>query len=996
MNANSRLMSISIMIGMLILFVGASLNALAAEVRRSPGDTLPGAVTDEWLNQLQDENGNRILTGSDPETDAFQIRTMTAFGAGDRFGNSVSSAGDVNGDGYDDLIVGAYANDGGGTDAGRAYIYFGGISFNTVPDVILTGELAGDNFGGIVSSAGDVNGDGFSDVIVSARTGPAASGRIYIFFGGYLMNNIPDVVINGEQVGDAFGTSVSDAGDVNGDGYGDIVAGASQQFGTRQGKMYVFFGGSSMDTIPDVVALGEAVQYDLGIAVSDAGDVNGDGFDDVIAGSHMYNIYGTGKAYTYFGGTSMDSLPDVTFTGLAAGDQFGSTLSGGSDVNGDGFSDVLIGMNGFNNGRDFAYIYLGGVNMDNVADVTLSEPGPLIYGFRVGMAGDMNCDGYGDVLVSAWIYNTVSKVYIYNGGPGMDNRYDMVLTGEGTNDRFGLPAVSAGDINGDGYGDIIIGAHEYNSYTGKVHVYMYGMTGTLIPDLTMNGTQNSSYGKSVSNAGDVNGDGFADFVVGAPYGNNGFGGAFIYFGGEDMDNLADVSLIGENISDNFGFCVSGAGDFNADGYSDVVVGAWENNFSTGKIYFYYGGSYMDSICDFSIIGPNQNSYFGYSLSEAGDVNGDGFGDIIVGAPASDIAYIYYGWSEHFLANLNLDGPAGSSFGISVSGDVDLNGDNFSDIAVGAYAYLGYTGRVYVYLGGTVPNPWPVLTLQGESAGGLFGHSISLIKDINGDAFGEILIGSYGIDDFTGKAYLYLGKPLLDGNVDLEIYGVVYSSFGASVCDCGDINEDGFNDFAVGAPSYNDYQGSAFIYLGGLVCDAIPDIILNGDNFSEFGASISGTGDLDGNENSDIIVGAATYNSSNGKAYVYKTSFPSAIPAILSIKDIPNDQGGYVNVKWAKSAFDQQVSGQVSQYLIERSLPPALAGYNWVSLGTAPAVNNALYNYEARTPWDSSINGNGTFFFRVTALTNTPGVFWRSNIMSGYSVDNLAPLPPSNL
>ncbi|MBK8981992.1 MAG: FG-GAP repeat protein [Ignavibacteria bacterium] len=151
-------------------------------------DSLPDGVTQDWLNNLRDENGNRIINETnagisreipeDPEGDAMQRKIFTGAGTDNYFGYSVSSAGDVNGDGYDDIIVGAY---GFNNNTGRAYIYFGAQNImNTNVDVILTGEGMNNFFGASVSSAGDVNGDGYSDVIV----GSAPTGRAYIYFGG--------------------------------------------------------------------------------------------------------------------------------------------------------------------------------------------------------------------------------------------------------------------------------------------------------------------------------------------------------------------------------------------------------------------------------------------------------------------------------------------------------------------------------------------------------------------------------------------------------------------------------------------------------------------------------------------------------------------------------------------------------------------------------------------------------------------------------------------
>ena len=248
----------------------------------SAENQLKGIVKD--FNQQTPLKNNNVNGGGYPQPDAMSKNFLNGHTAGELFGYSVSNAGDVNSDGFSDIIVGAerYSN-----DEGRAYIYFGGPINDYTPDVILTGEAAGNNFGYSVSTAGDVNGDGFSDVIVGAYINDEAgsnSGKAYIYFGGASMDNTPDVEMTGEAEEDFFGCSVSTAGDVNGDGFSDVIVGAygNDEAGSSSGKAYIYFGGTSMDNMPDVEMIGEAEGNNFGYSVSDANDVNGDGFSDLI------------------------------------------------------------------------------------------------------------------------------------------------------------------------------------------------------------------------------------------------------------------------------------------------------------------------------------------------------------------------------------------------------------------------------------------------------------------------------------------------------------------------------------------------------------------------------------------------------------------------------------------------------------------------------------------------------------------------------------------
>ncbi len=142
--------------------------------------------------------------------------TLVSASAGDNFGRCVGQAGDVNGDGLADLVVGAPLNDAGGIDAGRAYVYFGGPGVNATADVILTGEAAGEQFGFSVATAGDVNGDGFADLIAGAHLNDVRgtdAGRAYVYFGGPGSGAQPDLTLTGATAGDRFGTSVGAAGE---------------------------------------------------------------------------------------------------------------------------------------------------------------------------------------------------------------------------------------------------------------------------------------------------------------------------------------------------------------------------------------------------------------------------------------------------------------------------------------------------------------------------------------------------------------------------------------------------------------------------------------------------------------------------------------------------------------------------------------------------------------------------------------------------------------
>ena len=210
--------------------------------------------------------GAVAIAASAGESLAISSRTLfapTGAAASDFFGSSVGTAGDVNGDGYADVIVGANGNDAGGLNAGRAYVYYGGPAADAVADLTLTGAAAGDFFGYSISGAGDVNGDGYADVIVGAYAndaGGADAGRAYVYFGGPSADATADLTLTGAAAGDNFGISVGTAGDVNGDGYADVIVGAllNDAGGVDAGRAYVYYGGPGPDAAADLTLTGAA------------------------------------------------------------------------------------------------------------------------------------------------------------------------------------------------------------------------------------------------------------------------------------------------------------------------------------------------------------------------------------------------------------------------------------------------------------------------------------------------------------------------------------------------------------------------------------------------------------------------------------------------------------------------------------------------------------------------------------------------------------------
>jgi hypothetical protein len=740
--------------------------------------------------------------------------TFTGEAADDNFGNSVSGAGDVNNDGYDDLIVGAPYNDAGGDNAGRAYVYSGQTGALLW---IFTGGAAIDNFGYSVSGAGDVNNDGYDDLIVGAYRNDAGgenAGRAYVYSGqtGALL-----WIFTGGAAGDHFGYSVSGAGDADNDGYDDLIVGApdNDAGGDDAGRAYVYSGqtGGLLWTFT-----GQAANDYLGRSVSGAGDVNNDGHDDLIVGAPIAGGGAVGRAYVYSGQTGALLW---TFTAEAADDGFGNSVSGAGDVNNDGYDDLIVGAHRNNAGGTYAgqaYVYsghTGGLLCTFTGEVPMDE-----FGISVSGAGDVNNDGYDDLIVGAFLNDAggydAGRAYVYSGHTGV-----ICFVGEAAGDEFGNSVSGAGDVDNDGYDDLIVGAFWNDaggSDAGRAYVYS-GQTSGLL--WTFTGEAASDYfGYSVSGAGDVNNDGYDDLIVGA--GRNDVGGeeagrAYVYSG---QTGGVLWTFTGESAGDHFGQSVSGAGDVNNDGYDDLIVGAYLNDAGgsdAGRAYVYSG---QNSGLLWTLIGEEAGEHFGNSVSGAGDVDNDGFDDLIVGAYFNHAGgtyagqvYVYSGQTGVLLWIFTGE-AAFDYFGSSVSGAGDVNNDGYDDLIVGALwndAGGSNAGRAYVYSGQSGALLW---TFTGEAADDRLG-SVSGAWEEKNDGFDYQIFGAYGNDaggDYAGRAYVYSGQS---GSLLCTFDGETAEDwFGFSVSGAGDVNNDGFDEVIVGAP-YNDAEGidagRAYVY-----------------------------------------------------------------------------------------------------------------------------------------------------------------------------------------
>ena len=663
-------------------------------------------------------------------------------------GSSVSNAGDVNGDGFDDLLIGAsgvganedidsgnpYPYDYVFGNSGAGYIIFGGSNLKNA-EIDQRSEQAPSFYGGVISDLANLDGNnGFSVQNFNTEGG--------------------------------LGKTVSNAGDVNGDGFDDIILGApyrdqSSFYGYSRyysftGRSYLIFGDrngvgtelnvANLNSNNGLEIIGDlrAGSIESSRTVSNAGDINGDGFDDLIIDSLEGNSATypyTPASYVVFGQSDFETREAIVLTELDGEAGFAiqggdrlinpnsfTTLSNAGDINGDGFDDLIIGgsRSGTNFGQDYASEYNSYFYFSDQQGRSY-----VIFGNnQIGSSGELNLSS-------------------------LDGEAGFTIKGVDENDRSGFSVSNAGDINGDGIDDLIIGAPYVDqggeTDTGSAYVVFGGVNTGTSGELQLSNLNGSNgfaiagnqkgdrLGTTVSSAGDVNGDGFDDLIISTNLQNfqteNDPQSAYVLFGGANVGSSGNFDLA--NLNGNNGFAIEGvtdeitvnnAGDLNDDGFDDLVVGEPDND--SGTVYTIFGSS--------NIVG---------NFNSGSDNNGTDGDDLLEGTSEADIINAGEGNDtvSGFLGNDFIDGASGNDSLFGNEGRDTLFGGSGNDILQGQQnndLLDGGAGNDLIFGNNGSDN-----LVGGNGADTIFGNRNNDI--INGDAGNDLIFGDRGNDTLDG-------------------------------------------------------------------------------------------------------------------------------------------------------------------------------------------------------------------------------------------------------
>ncbi|PLX39346.1 MAG: hypothetical protein C0606_02125 [Hyphomicrobiales bacterium] len=1063
---------------------------------------------------------------------------------GDRFGYTIANMGDLDGDGRDDLAIGAPYDDNNASSSGRISLVSGatGEVINTID-----GSDARDAYGKVIANAGDVDGDGRADLIIGvpySNDNWSGSGQAFV-----VSSATGEVLytFNGEDPYDHFGWAVAGAGDVNGDGFADLIVGAPWDDDGEKGgsaRLITSISGSSVDADVVYAQGGRAVVLDADATVSDAeldalnngdGDYSGarltlaregganadDDFSFDTSGLPLFIVNGNvlevdGNAvatiseadgtlqidFTSTNGSiptsaivadvmqriSYENASDESLVSIEISWTFNDDGASGASVTG----STTVHLDQAPNAEDdqFSIAQNGSVNgnlfVDNGAGADLDADGEAltVTAVKGGSASHLvlpsgalltveadgtfayDANGAFDAL-SEGQTGTDSFTYTVSDETGGTDTATVTISVAGTNDAptfdsfqgfaetavingeiggegLGISVASAGDVDGDGYADLVIGAasDEYGNNSGSARVVSGGSGETLYT--FYGGGEWERLGISVAGAGDVNGDGYADIIIGIP-GDDTNGedtGAAQVISGATGETLFTVHEYG--YYPEFGSAVAGAGDVDGDGYDDVIVGAYSADYTgdesgmakvfsgaTGEIlYTFYGYEAWDD--------SYSGSHLGYSVAGAGDVDADGHADLIIGAPWYSDRWYNAGLVQVISgatgdAIYELSGDAYDGIGQSVAELGDVNGDGVTDLIAGAPgddSNGSGSGSVFVISGATGET---LYTVGGASGTEFLGDTVVALGDIDGDGCADFAANNYIFTTIEGEVGNHSVVRVFSGATGEELFSFEgeypHDSFGYSLAGLGDINGDGYGDLVLGYPGddTNGENAGSVRIMSSVAASSVDDanafytsgaepIILNPDatvSDAELDGLNNGDGDYGGARltlacdggadvedvfgfdmsgsplftvNGDTLEAAgavvATISNADGALQIDFTNANGAIPTQATVEDVmqrityantASDGAGSVAIRWTfndNGDAGQSVTAVMNVDIISASDAP-IANDDAISTDELTAVSGNVLTDNACGA-DSDPNGDAISVVAVNGETDSVG------------------------
>jgi hypothetical protein len=782
-----------------------------------------------------------------------------------QYGRAVAIAGDLDGDGRAEYIVGSP----GANRLSGCYCDQVGAVF--LPGAVspVFGDDVDDRFGTAVAGRLDLDGDALPDAVGGAP-GDDDLGLECGSFTALAANGAELYTVFGAAAGDELGSVLARIGDLDADGRDEFIV-AAPQFTTGGAGYALVISGATGATLRTHVGAGPGAL--CGVGLTGIGDITADGVADYAVGSPGEALGGRVRVYS-----GSDGALVRTLDGAAAGDGFGHGLGAGTDLDRDGLDELIVGAprGGLSSGAVWVYSGLTGAPL---LQFDGREAGDW-FGASVAGVGDFDGDGHGDVIVGV-PYADPFAPFGFGSGAGAGTVFsgangDVLarLGGGAPGARTGVSVAGGGDVDGDGVLDAVVGGLMTNDgYGDNACVVVLARTGTQRIDRGDASTM--AYGHSVASGDDYDGDGARDVLLGAPEAADAQGldtGMVRLVSSASGATLAE--FFGEVDGDRLGQAVANAGDVNGDGVDDLLVGSaqdrypdhWAQGTQDGYAKVHCGATGVE-LHRFEIPG---DTAFGRALAGGGDVDGDGFDDVIVGGALVDLDAGRFESAGHVRVYSGATGAELHAFdgvdsydglGFSVALIEDLTGDGKDEFLFGVPGRIGYqpsffVGEVELRSGGD-----GALLHSFQSWDLHNGTALTRLADVSGDGVEDIAFSAWDVQSIWswGSVQVHSGADfsLLWNQASQVAY--TGPSFGYALASAGDVDGDTFDDLAIGNPGTNDWHATS---IGAVQVRSGADgqLLSSYSGYSGwdyFGYSLAGIGDVNGDGQPDLAVGAPT-------------------------------------------------------------------------------------------------------------------------------------------